>query len=104
MLIGGVSTLIGGLITWLVARRYYKKAGNELRAEAKELQRLNGILLRVMEAVGLTEISRDESGKPLGLKFTLQVNPGQYEIRGSEMTLEVSRNLQNQDKPVNETE
>jgi hypothetical protein len=35
-----VGIVVGGLITWLVSYRYYKKAGDELRHEAESLRKL----------------------------------------------------------------
>lgn len=58
---------VGALITWWVALRYYEKAGCDLAAEAKELRRLNVLMLRGLEAAGFTEFSRDDEGNFKGM-------------------------------------
>ena len=67
ILIALFSTLIGAVVTWLVSRCYYKKAGDELCAETQELRRFTNLILRAMENAGWVQVSRDENGKPLGL-------------------------------------
>jgi Tfp pilus assembly protein PilW len=69
-----LSTLFGGLVTWWVARRYYKKAGDERRAEAQELRRFPNLILRALENAGWVQVNRDGNGKPLGLIFDEQTN------------------------------
>lgn len=61
-----VAVLIGGVITWLVSRRYYKKGGAELAAEAKKLQllneklqRLTEITLHALEDAGMVKLNRN---------------------------------------------
>lgn len=58
---------IGALITWWVALRYYEKASRDLAAEAKELRRMNVLMLRGLESAGLTEFSRDDEGNFKGM-------------------------------------
>ena len=62
-----VSVSIGAVVTWCVARRYYQKAGNELRQEASELRRLTALVLHGLEDAGLVKLNKDASGKPIGL-------------------------------------
>jgi len=62
-----VGVAIGGVITWLVSRYYYKKAGNELKQEATELRRLTNVVLRGLEDAGSVKLNRDTSGKVIGL-------------------------------------
>jgi hypothetical protein len=63
--IGGI---ISGIITWLVAWHYYKKAGQELKTEATELRRLNKHMLHGMEHAGWIKLNRDKSGRILGFE------------------------------------
>lgn len=58
---------VGALITWWAARYYYEKASRDLAAEAKELRRLNVLMLRALESTGATEFSRDDEGNFKGL-------------------------------------
>jgi hypothetical protein len=64
-----IGTLIGSLVTWWVARYYYKRAGDELRKEASELQRLIAMILTALEKKGYAKLNRDESGKIRGFVF-----------------------------------
>jgi hypothetical protein len=62
---------IGALITWLVSKHYYQKAGKELEIEASELKKLNTLMLRAMENAGLAEFNRDEHGNIKGMVINL---------------------------------
>jgi hypothetical protein len=97
-----ISTVIGALISiiasWFFSRLFYKKAGDDLRNEAKELRRLNAMILRAMEIAGWVKINRDERGEPIGFIFELQASAGEIKISGADATLEVRRNLQSQGK------
>jgi hypothetical protein len=62
---------VGGIITWIVAYKYYKKASRELLNEAAQLRSLNILMIRAMENAGLARFNRDEQGKPIGLQITL---------------------------------
>lgn len=57
---------IGGLITFLVARRYYQKASNDLIQEASELRRYLRLLADLLDEHGY-EVGRDEEGNPTGV-------------------------------------
>jgi hypothetical protein len=60
------STLVGGLITWLVAWWYYAKAGKELRKEAAALRNLLTTILGSLEHAGLAKLTRDANGNITG--------------------------------------
>lgn len=66
LIISIAGVLIGGLITWLVARHYYKKASVELLHEANSLRRLNEIILHAMEDAGVVKLNRDGSFNIIG--------------------------------------
>jgi hypothetical protein len=68
-----VSLVVGGLITWLAARCYYLKSSKDLRNESQELRRLNRIMLLGMENAGFIELSKDASGKIIGLNVKIIV-------------------------------
>lgn len=69
-----LSTLAGALITWVVSRNYYKRAGDELKAEAARLQRTSELILRWLELRGEdVSVLRDEAGRPAGLSRTIGV-------------------------------
>jgi hypothetical protein len=67
------SVFIGALVTWFVARIYYKRASEELTKEASDLRKLNVLILRALENAGLVELNRDENGNPTGLVIKLKV-------------------------------
>ncbi|WP_372723157.1 hypothetical protein [Immundisolibacter sp.] len=58
---------VAALVTWWIARRYYEKASGDLVAEAKELRRLNVLMLRALESAGITEFARDDEGNIKGM-------------------------------------
>ena len=64
-----MSICIGGLITWWVARRYYKKAGDELKQEATQLRTISMAVVYMLEHPEANiEVSRDDAGNLVGLK------------------------------------
>ena len=67
VLIGGATS---GVITWLVSRHYYKKAGDELKQEATRLHRLTNLVLHGLENAGIMELVKDASGEPTGIIIT----------------------------------
>jgi hypothetical protein len=69
-----VSVLMGAAITWIVARYYYKRAGDELKVEARELKRTSNLILRWLENRGENiEVVRDSSGSPTGLRHQASI-------------------------------
>jgi hypothetical protein len=69
-----ISVLIGGLITWFVARVYYMRASEDLKKEATELFKLSTITLNALENAGICKLSKDETGKIAGLSLTIKVH------------------------------
>ncbi len=73
-----LSTLAASLVsivaTWFFAWLYYRRAGNELQGEVRELRRLTNLILRALENAGFVKINRDESTNPLGFIFEAQVS------------------------------
>ena len=66
--------LIGGIITFLVARHYYQRAARELRDEAKKLRHLTTLGLRVNEREGKADFRWDESGEIVGEHLHFKAN------------------------------
>lgn len=66
LIISILSVIVGGLITWLCSRRYYIKAGQELKTETAVLRRLNEIMLHAMEDSGMVKLNRDGSFNIIG--------------------------------------
>jgi hypothetical protein len=70
--LGGLSTaasvLVGAIITFLVARYYYRRAGEELRAESAELRHYINVLLDCLQDAGHITFERDPSGRPVRVR------------------------------------
>jgi hypothetical protein len=64
-----IGTIIGGLITWHVSKRYYERASQDLKNETEGLKKLTTMILEGMEIAGLVHIARDEKGNILGYNF-----------------------------------
>ena len=79
-----ISMATGALITWIVSRYYYQKAGRELKEEALELRKLNMLMLRSMEKAGLAKFSRDINGNIIGMTIELSAK-----IEGKSQTPDV---------------
>ena len=84
-----LALIAGGLITWLVAHYYYKRAGDELTLEAARLRHLNMLILRALEERGLAKLARDSAGEITGLHFELKAGAGVYAISGADAELTV---------------
>lgn len=72
LVIGILGIVVGAVVTWIVADRYYRRASKDLVKEAAELKNLNILILRALENAGFAELNKDENGKPVGLVITLQ--------------------------------
>jgi hypothetical protein len=63
-----VTLFVGAGVTWFAAWFYYKKAGDELRIEAKRLHQTNSMILYFLENPGHTiEVQRGSDGRATGL-------------------------------------
>lgn len=63
-----VATLVPVLITWFLAWKYYKKAGDELKAEAELLRKASMAIVYMLEHRNAKiEVRRDDAGNPIGL-------------------------------------
>ncbi len=63
-----VSIIIGALITWYFAHRYYIKASKELIEETKHIRKLlNCIVLLESDDEGQYTVKRDYEGNAVGL-------------------------------------
>ena len=73
LLMGVLGVAVGALITWQMTKRYYERAGRELKKEAIALRGLTGMILRALQNAGLATLRRDEQGKTVGLIIDLKV-------------------------------
>ena len=68
-----LSVFVGGLITWLVSRRYYQKASEDLEAEAGRLRAQSNLVLRALREFSVTGDveynANPETGEPEGLSI-----------------------------------
>jgi len=70
-----LSVLIGGAITWFVAWWYYKRAGDELRQEAKLLHAAtNAVICLLKNPDAATEIQYDSRGRVSGIIVSASVH------------------------------
>jgi hypothetical protein len=73
VLIQIASVMVGGVITWIVSWWYFKRAGDELRAEARELRKLTSLALVVItDPKGKYTLVRDAAGVITGLNVQLE--------------------------------
>jgi hypothetical protein len=56
----------GALVTWLVSRRYYIKAGRQLQEESEKLHKLTKLILKAFEEMGI-EFNKDATGAFKGI-------------------------------------
>lgn len=62
------AVLIGGLITWFASWIYYKKAGDELRAEMDLMKKANRVIAYMLENPNAQiEVKRDAKGNPVAM-------------------------------------
>lgn len=69
-----LSTLAGGIITWIAAHKYYVRAAKEMEAETKHVQNLLRISLQAMEDTKMVKLNRDASGKIIGMVHELSAH------------------------------
>jgi hypothetical protein len=63
-----IGIVLGGFITWIVSRYYYKKAGNELLNESRKLKLMSDLIIYKLQYPDTpTEIKRDTNGDVTGL-------------------------------------
>jgi hypothetical protein len=65
--------LFGGLITWLVSKRYYLKASEELKDATKEINKMLHFIVHILEQNGQFEIKRDDQGNIIGLIISANI-------------------------------
>ncbi len=66
--LSAAGTVAGGAITWLVAWWYYKRAGDELREEARRLMRATTLVLAWLQnPENEKEIRYDEHDNPTSI-------------------------------------
>ena len=71
-----IGVFAGGLVTWVTARYYYKRAGDKLKREAGRLRHLNTLILRALEERGLANLARDVAGEVTGLGLEVRASDG----------------------------
>ena len=71
-----VAVIIGAFVTWLASRYYYKKAGDELRAEADGIRKLSNLIGHALEQAGLAEFKRDDKGEMTAIYVDVKATGG----------------------------
>ena len=80
LILWALGVIIGGVITFLVSRRYYVKASNdlrkhyeqaseELRKEADELKKATRLVLRSLEEGTPVTLNKNEEGEIVGIQI-----------------------------------
>ena len=62
-----IGCLIGAFFTWLASWDYYKRAGDDLKREAKNLFEQTQLILTALEQVGSIELEKND-GVVVGFK------------------------------------
>lgn len=66
-----ISIFVGAVITWMAAWFYYKKAGDDLKAEAALLRKANMAVVYMLEHPDADiEVRQDGAGNPIGLNVS----------------------------------
>lgn len=89
--------IIGGLITWVVAWLYYKKAGDELKIEADRIRRLSTFICDALEQAGLTAFKRNKDGEIAAQYVELRAT-GRIKLGGTG-TLTVDKRAEDSETP-----
>lgn len=63
-----IGVILGGIITWVVSRFYYRKAGKELLSESQKLRLTSELIMYKLQYPDTpTQIKRNENGVIVGL-------------------------------------
>ena len=68
--------LVGGLITWLTARYYYREATKDLKDEADRFARIVDETFTSFEQSGWCRVRRDGDGRPIAIIPRLTLGGG----------------------------
>jgi len=86
----GIGVIIGGIITFFVAKYYYQRATKDLKKEAAELRKLNTLILRGMEEAGQVEWNKDSVGNIVGLVINLKVSPAEHALISEKVEVKIT--------------
>ncbi len=64
--------IFGAATTFLVTHVYYVAAGQDLAAEAQELQRLSALTLRALQTAGIATVRWDDHGRPVDVVLEIR--------------------------------
>lgn len=85
-----IGTAVGALVTWIVARFYYKRAGDELHKEAEALRHETSTILSWLEhSDTVKELIRDEDGAVAGIAFFGEPPTGAMHMKGYPPTVTI---------------
>ncbi len=81
----------GIIFGWLIARYFYLQTSEELEQVGKELKEevfrtraYNTLTLKALEAAGIVELDRDDSGNVTGLKRIIKPSGSRLDITADE--------------------
>ena len=75
-----VGIFVGGLITWIVSKHYYSKAGEDLKEEAIRLHFHNKLMLVMLEDQGSVKLRRDDDGDIVGISYSLKAKLPKHQL------------------------
>jgi hypothetical protein len=82
-----VGMVLGGVITWWVARHYFFKAAQQLTEEVTPLLQRTNAILRGLEIGGIAEFARDASGNYTGgVVIKMAAAAGGYSVGGASLS------------------
>jgi hypothetical protein len=89
IIFSGIGVIIGGTITFLVARYYYQRATKDLKKEATKLRELNTLILRGMEESGQVKWNKDNEGNIVGLVINFKATSAEHSVIAEKVEVKV---------------
>jgi hypothetical protein len=75
MISAAAGVILGGLITWVTAWYYYKKAGDQLLDESRKLKQTSDLILYKLQYPNAqTQLKRNQNGEVVGLTVEMSAN------------------------------
>lgn len=87
-----VLSIVGVLIGWGISHLYYLQAQEDAKADAEERRRVDALILRGIESVGVIKYSRDASGKVIGVVIELSGAASAVSTATGGLTVEQAHN------------
>jgi hypothetical protein len=69
MILTVISTVVGGVVTFVLTRWYYERASGDLEREASELRDYTVTLINYFDDARMIDVERDAHGKPVRVRI-----------------------------------